>query len=366
MFTFRYLVITCLSALLLLSGCADLDLSEITPRAPETLTVRVTGAVVNLRSGPGLDFAILGTVQEGDRLPVTGRTASGAWLQVQAAQAPRWIYGGLTNISSAELAELPVALPPLGESLSASAGQSESAAAELEPAAMPEPVPTAPPLTADYIYVGPGSYDRSRFPALSYEWELVFTDNSEQWDWVVTDFPGCYDAVRLFIGETARAKGLTRAEIILSDPFVERDLTSYAAVDFTHKFGVYVPSAGDADAYLAPRWPDWRVENLPNPDMALVHQICTDWPTKTGVQNGEYTCTLHPMWGNTETEWGRVYLDASANIVMSLVLGSILHGNDHESGRNFMLGSWSNSIYLWPQKNGQPVGHGTCIHLTRT
>ena len=326
----------------------------------EATTVNVTGAVVNLRAGPSVAYAVLGQVQEGDRLPVTGINANRTWLQVTLAGEARWIFADLTDVPAelrGTLAE--VAAPALETAVSSDVTQSST----------PEVTAPGEPLVADYIYVGPGSYDRSRFPALSYEWELVFSDNSSQWDWEVADFPGCYDAVRLFIGETARAKGLTRAEIILSDPFVERDLTSYVGADLTHKFGVYVPhvpSAGDVDAYLAPRWPDWRVEDLPNPDLALVHQICTDWPTKTGVPNGEYTCTLHPMWGNTETEWGRVYLDASANIVMSLVLGSILHGNDHESARNFMLGSWSNSVYLWPQKNNQPVGHGACIHLTRT
>ena len=330
----------------------------------EVTTVRVTGAVVNLRAGPSVAYAVLGQVQADDSLPVTGINADRTWLQVAPEGEIRWIFADLTDVTAelrGTLAE--VADPGLEPAVSSDTGQSESAAAE----AAPDPTtPPAEPLAADYIYVAPGSYDWSRFPALDYEWELVFSDNSSQWDWAVSDFPGCYDAVRLFIGETARAKGLTRAEIILSDPFVERDLTSYVAPDFTHRLGVYVPHAKVDDAYLAPRWPDWTAAELPNPDLALVQQECTDWPTKTGVQNGEYTCTLHPMWGNTETEWGRVYLDASANIVMSLVLGSILHGNDHASGRNFMLGSWSNSIYLWPQKNGQPVGHGTCIHLTRT
>ena len=35
-------------------------------------TVRVTGAVVNLRAGPSVQYAVLGQVEAGDRLPVTG------------------------------------------------------------------------------------------------------------------------------------------------------------------------------------------------------------------------------------------------------------------------------------------------------
>ena len=319
--------------------------------------MRVTGAVVNLRAGPSVQYAVLGQVQQGDRLPVTGLNANRTWLQVTLDGEARWIFADLTDVSAelrGTLAE--VAAPALATTESSDLTQSST----------PEVTAPGEPLVADYIYVGPGSYDRSRFPALSYEWELVFSDNSSQWDWEVADFAGCYDAVRLFLGDLPREKGLTRAEIVLSDPYVERDLTSYEGVDFTHKVGIYVPSVGAAKERLGPKWPDWDTADLPNPDVALVNQICTDWPTKTGVANGEYTCTLHPMWGNTETEWGRVNLDASASVIMSLVLGSVLYGNDHQSANVFIRSYRSNTIYLWPQKNNQPVGHGACIHLTRT
>ena len=356
MFTFRHLVIICLSALLLLSGCADLDLSEITPRAPETLTVRVTGPVVNLRAGPGLDFTVLSTVQEGERLPVTGRTASGAWLQVQAAQAPRWIYGGLTNISSEELAELPVALPPLGESVSSSGGQSESAAAELEAAGAA--APAAPPLTAaSVVYHAPGTYDRSLYPGLRYEWELVFSDNSELWDWEIADFQGCYDAMRVYMDDKPEQRGLKRLEIVLSDPYTDRDLLNYTPEHFTRDVSSFYPTVNMDQDRLLRNWPDWDAEMLPHPDLAYTRAVCLQ-PGGPDVQ----VCNLHPLWG----EAGSVYLDGSAAVAAAAGAGIAMQG----------AGPWTTWLrqryiflsYMMPldTRKGDPAGLGPCIRLKKT
>ncbi|MEM7525806.1 MAG: SH3 domain-containing protein [Pseudomonadota bacterium] len=44
-------------------------------------TVRITGAVVNLRAGPGLSFRMLDVVERGDELLING-VSEGAWLPV--------------------------------------------------------------------------------------------------------------------------------------------------------------------------------------------------------------------------------------------------------------------------------------------
>ena len=88
-------------------------------------TVRVTGAVVNLRAGPSVQYAVLGQVEAGDRLPVTGISRNRTWLQVQTEAERRWIFADLTDVTAelrAELAE--VAAPALEGSVSTSAGQS--------------------------------------------------------------------------------------------------------------------------------------------------------------------------------------------------------------------------------------------------
>ena len=352
MFTFRYLVITCLSALLMLSGCADLDLSEITPRAPETLTVRVTGPVVNLRAGPGLDFTVLSTVQEGERLAVTGRTASGGWLQVQVADAPHWIYAGLTNISGDELAQLPVELPPLGASLSSNAGQSASAVPEVTP---------EPDLGS---WNPPGSYSRD-LPGLDYEWELIFIDASDKWDWQIEDEAGCYDAMRVYLGDWARAEGLKRVKFELKNPPVEQDITSRPMPQGTHYRGAVMGGLVSDVEPLEREWPNW--EGKVPPDIALVQSQCWDWPWKREQYDlGEYTCEVFPMWGTTTTEQGIYNLNAAAIAVAVTNLGSVLHHDQFPAAERWIAQSWARANFLYPaSSSNQPVGNGVCMQLIR-
>jgi uncharacterized protein YgiM (DUF1202 family) len=64
---------------------------------------RILRGPANLRAGPGPDFAVVGTANEDDEFPVTGRSEDGLWVQVCCvADAPVWV--------SATLAELPAAL----------------------------------------------------------------------------------------------------------------------------------------------------------------------------------------------------------------------------------------------------------------
>ncbi|MFN8491010.1 MAG: SH3 domain-containing protein [Caldilineaceae bacterium] len=59
-----------------------------TPVATQlTATVSTANGRLNVRSGPGTDYAILAKVNTGDELVVRGRNATGDWLQVQVAGA---------------------------------------------------------------------------------------------------------------------------------------------------------------------------------------------------------------------------------------------------------------------------------------
>lgn len=57
----------------------------------------VTTAVLNLRAGPGTDFALLGRVVQGNRLPIVGRSANSMWWQVKAVGGKAWVYGELVQ-----------------------------------------------------------------------------------------------------------------------------------------------------------------------------------------------------------------------------------------------------------------------------
>ena len=68
------------------------------PPTRATHAVRVTGSVVNLRAGPGLNHAVLGQVRQGEELRVTGISADHQWLRVEPEHGIRWIYADLTDI----------------------------------------------------------------------------------------------------------------------------------------------------------------------------------------------------------------------------------------------------------------------------
>jgi len=56
--------------------------------------VIVMSAYLNVRTGPGINYAVLGAVTGGDQLPVVGRTADNTWYQVEANFGTGWVYAG--------------------------------------------------------------------------------------------------------------------------------------------------------------------------------------------------------------------------------------------------------------------------------
>ena len=64
---------------------------------------------VNVRSGPGTAFAIVGTVQQGARFDIGGRNAAGDWLEFCCVNGQRgWIFAQLLIVSQAT-SSLPLA-----------------------------------------------------------------------------------------------------------------------------------------------------------------------------------------------------------------------------------------------------------------
>jgi hypothetical protein len=60
-------------------------------------TVFVQTAVLNLRTGPGTTYALMGAVVEGDVLPILGKVPATAetfgWWQVDTIAGPAWLSG---------------------------------------------------------------------------------------------------------------------------------------------------------------------------------------------------------------------------------------------------------------------------------
>ena len=83
----------------------EVTLPTPTPKptaTPLPVTATVTGAVVNLRFGPGIRYYQAGQVQIDDLLLVTGRNADASWFQIADPINPAvrlWIFGSMTSLT---------------------------------------------------------------------------------------------------------------------------------------------------------------------------------------------------------------------------------------------------------------------------
>lgn len=94
-----------ISLILLSLCCSKTEVSRRDQEAaggiPSWQMLVVSGSVVNLRAGPGTEYAVLGQVESGDTLQITGGLDD--WFRVYVSHLSlfAWIYGPLT--SGAEL-----------------------------------------------------------------------------------------------------------------------------------------------------------------------------------------------------------------------------------------------------------------------
>ena len=69
----------------------------------------VNSEQVNVRTGPGTVFSIIGTVEQGDRFDIGGRNVDGDWLEFCCVNGQRgWIYAQLLIVSQ-ETTSIPLA-----------------------------------------------------------------------------------------------------------------------------------------------------------------------------------------------------------------------------------------------------------------
>ena len=63
-------------------------------------TIMVRADIINVRSGPGTNYATLGQLQQGQTCPIIGRDSSNAWWQVQCpGMANGWVFGQLVDLA---------------------------------------------------------------------------------------------------------------------------------------------------------------------------------------------------------------------------------------------------------------------------
>jgi uncharacterized protein YraI len=83
------------------------------------LFANVTASRLNVRSGPGLAYDPLATIDEGAQIELTGRLQDGSWWQICCVNGETgWVYGeGLEIPAAAETAVAILPAPPLPTAL---------------------------------------------------------------------------------------------------------------------------------------------------------------------------------------------------------------------------------------------------------
>lgn len=82
-----------------------------TPAPYPQVLVKAGYDFVNVRSGPGLTYDVVGQLQANTPERVTGRSANGSWWQIDYGGTPRWVDGGFVDMSG-EVSAIRIAAAP--------------------------------------------------------------------------------------------------------------------------------------------------------------------------------------------------------------------------------------------------------------
>lgn len=81
------------------------------PAAPEGPTATISVYAAFVRSGPGSEFAAIGTVEQGAVCRVIGRAVTSDWLQLQCPAVTGWVLSSLYNVTGT-VASVPIYTAP--------------------------------------------------------------------------------------------------------------------------------------------------------------------------------------------------------------------------------------------------------------
>ena len=108
-----------------------------TPAPSARMTI--TNQTANVRSGPGTQFAVIGSVDQGMQFDVTGKNPAGDWFQFCCVNGEvGWMFSQLATVENAQLVAVAADIP---------AAPPTAVPAPVQPTNTP--VPAAPPPSAD-------------------------------------------------------------------------------------------------------------------------------------------------------------------------------------------------------------------------
>ncbi len=89
-------------------------ISPLQPAATNPQVI-VRNATINVRSGPDTAYAVVGSLQQGQRCPIIGRNGDNSWWQIQCLTSIKgWVFGQLvdTTGNTSPVAVITIASPP--------------------------------------------------------------------------------------------------------------------------------------------------------------------------------------------------------------------------------------------------------------
>ncbi len=145
-----------------LTGSAALTSTGAANTAPTGPSVS-SDALVNVRGGPGIEFAVVGTLNPGQSAPITGKSSAADWWQITfSGSQSGWVLGQLVTASGdtaavAVPANIPTPPPtatpaPIADVPTVAPAPPSDATPTADPAATPAP-PTASPTDKPYFKV---------------------------------------------------------------------------------------------------------------------------------------------------------------------------------------------------------------------
>lgn len=108
-----------------------------TPTATSQSPTVSISRVMNVRAGPGTNYAILGQAAPGDQYPISGKNPAGGWWQIIFGGQYAWVYSPLVTATNPELVQVAPNIP-------APPPTPIPTATPIPPTPVPTPVPQAP------------------------------------------------------------------------------------------------------------------------------------------------------------------------------------------------------------------------------
>ena len=153
--------------LLTIGASPAAQLATATPSGPQI----VVPELVNVRTGPSLDYEKVGVLTSGQRARALGRSPGGDWIQIEYPGVPgnvAWVYSPNVVVEPAS-ASLPIVEPPLTATPEATATIDPTLAAQFnlgapEPTRLPTFTPAAPVIQP--TFPPPQALQASGFPPI--------------------------------------------------------------------------------------------------------------------------------------------------------------------------------------------------------